>query len=58
MLLVLTQLFHLWGFSAGTIFIIVFMFANKTISKESYMKPLFPLNIKELANKFIRFQKH
>lgn len=58
MLLVLTQLFHLWGFSAGTIFIIVFMFANKTISKESYMKPLFPLNIKELANKFVRFQKH
>ena len=58
MLLVLTQLFHIWGFSAGTIFIIVFMFTNKTISKESYMKPLFPLNIKELANKFIRFQKH
>lgn len=58
MLLVLVQLFHIWGFSAGIIFILIFMFANKTISKESYMAPLFPLNIKELTKKFIRFQKN
>lgn len=58
LLLVLTQLFHIWGFAAGVLFIVIFMFANKTISKESYMAPLFPLDIKELTKKFIRFQKN
>lgn len=58
LLLVLTQLFHLWGFSAGVLFIIIFMFTNKTISKESYMAPLFPLNPKELFKKFVRLQKN
>ena len=57
MLLIFTQLFGLWGLGFGILLILVFMFTNKTISKESYMYPLWPLNIKELLRKFIRFQK-
>ena len=58
MLLILTQLFQLWGLAAGVLFIIIFLFSNKTISKESYMAPLYPLNLKELMRKFIRLQKN
>lgn len=57
-LLVLTALFDGWGLIIGTVGILFFMFSNKTISKESYMYPLFPLNLKALYRKFFRVQKH
>lgn len=57
LLLVLTQFFGLWGLCGGIVFILACMFTNKTVSRESYMYPLWPLNGKELLRKFIRFQK-
>lgn len=57
-LLILTELFSLPGLLGGVLLILVFLFSNKTISEESYMYPLFPLNLKELARRFIRVKKH
>lgn len=57
-LLVLTELFALPGLIVGVLLIIIFLLCNKTISEESYMYPLWPLNFKELAKRFVRLKKH
>lgn len=57
-LLILTELFSLPGLMGGVLLSIVFLFCNKTISEESYMYPLWPLNAKELAKRFVRVKKH
>lgn len=55
--LVLTSIFNLWGFVAGVVITILSLAFNKTISGESYLKPLIPFNRKKLSNQMIRHKK-
>lgn len=55
-LLILTQLFNIWGFAAGLIFNILLLCFNKTLSGKSYIYPLIPFNGKELVRKLIRIR--
>ncbi len=57
MLLILVSIFDVWGFIIGCIIIVCALFTNKTVADECYMYPLFPLNIKKLARKFVRTKK-
>lgn len=57
LLIILTSLFGVWGLLGGLIFMLIMLFTNKTIADESYMYPLFPLNIKKLMEKLVRKQK-
>jgi stage V sporulation protein AF len=52
--LILTGIFGLWGYIAGIIICILAVATNKTISHQSYIYPLFPLNPKRLANRLLR----
>ena len=56
MLLILTQLFSIWGFAAGFVLIIVLLITNKTVSGKSYLYPLIPFDGKKLLHKVIRPQ--
>lgn len=49
MLLILTQLFSIWGFIAGFVLIIVLLITNKTVSGKSYLYPLIPFNGKSCS---------
>ena len=53
-LLLLTELFGIYGFVGGIVLTIVLLATNKTISGKSYFYPLFPLNIKELGKRLFR----
>ncbi len=53
-LLILTQLFGIWGLIAGIVMMTVLLITNKTLSGKSYLYPLIPFNGKELFKKFIR----
>ena len=53
-LMVLTGLFGWVGFAVGTVFIIIVIVSNKTISGKSYLYPLFPLNGKQLLRRVFR----
>lgn len=55
--LVLTAVFGVWGLIGGCVLLVVALFSNKTISDESYMYPLYPLDIKKLLGKFVRKKK-
>lgn len=57
LLLILTQFWGWYGLISGCIVILLFLLTNKTISRESYMYPLFPFCGKELFQKLFRFQK-
>jgi stage V sporulation protein AF len=56
-LLIAVQIANLWGLCIGILLLFVFLFTNKTISKESYMYPLFPFDAKALFHKLVRVQK-
>ena len=47
-LLVLTSLFNLWGFIAGTVLCVCAVAFNKTIAGKSYIYPLIPFSWSEL----------
>lgn len=53
-LLILTGWFGLYGLIGGLIFTIVVIVCNKTFAGRSYLYPLFPLNIKQLARRLFR----
>ncbi len=55
-LLILTRLFNIWGFTLGIVLNLVLLFTNKTLSGKSYMYPLFPLHPRELLNKLTRIR--
>lgn len=58
LLLILTALFDVWGFSAGMILIFVLMATNKTVNGErNYLYPLFPFNGRALLSMLIRIPK-
>lgn len=52
--LILTQLFGLWGYIAGLAVLILSLVCNKTVSKTSYLYPLFPFNWSKLRNRLVR----
>lgn len=54
--LILTALFGIWGYIASLLVMAVAVVSNKTISGKSYIYPLFPLNLKRLARRFIRYR--
>lgn len=55
-LLILTSLFDLWGFLAGTLFTLTAIVTNKTIAGKSYIYPLIPLNLTQLKKRFLRLR--
>lgn len=52
--LILTEWFQVWGFAAGIVILLVSLAGNKTISKQSYLYPLFPFEWKKLKNLIFR----
>lgn len=57
-ILVLTELFGIWGFLAGILFTVFALATNKTISGKSYLYPLIPFNGKKFVRKVLRLRKH
>lgn len=54
-LLILTQLFGIWGFLGGILVLFVCMLNIKTLSGRNYLFPLIPFNPKAFAELFVRF---
>lgn len=54
MLLILTALFHIWGFILGLLIMIILIYQNKTISKTSYLYPLIPFHAHDFKMVFVR----
>ena len=52
--LILTAMFGIWGYILGILIDIVAIASNKTVARQSYMYPLFPLNLKELGKRLVR----
>lgn len=53
-LLILTGLFNVYGFTAGVIITVLAIVCNKTMSGRSYVYPLIPLDLKQIARRFFR----
>lgn len=54
--LILTAMFGVWGYVAGIILTFLAIFTNRTVSGKSYVYPLFPLNLKQLSKRFLRYR--
>ncbi|NCB90998.1 MAG: spore germination protein [Clostridia bacterium] len=54
LMLILTGLFGLYGLIFGAFITLLSILCNKTISGNSYLYPLIPLNLKELLRRFFR----
>ncbi|MBO5055632.1 MAG: spore germination protein [Lachnospiraceae bacterium] len=54
--LILTAIFGVWGYIAAILLMITAIVSNKTISGKSYVYPLFPLNLKQLSKRFLRYR--
>lgn len=54
--LVLTAIFGLWGYIGGILICLVFIVTNKTVSEQSYIYPLLPLNWKKLCSRLFRLR--
>lgn len=54
LLLVLVQLFDLWGFFAGIVIILALMLSTKTLTGYTYLRPIFPFVPKEFLKLFVR----
>ena len=53
-LLVLTAVFHVWGYAAGVVVVICAIGFNRTVAGKSYVYPLIPLDLKELGKRLFR----
>ena len=53
-LLILTALFHIYGFVSGIVLVFCALIANKTITGNSYLYPLIPFDGKQCLKKFFR----
>ncbi len=53
-LIVLVQLFGIWGLLGGTLSVILFLAAMRNSANDSYLSPVFPLRIRALAKIFIQ----
>ena len=54
--LILTALFGVWGFIGGIVLLIVSIVCNRTVSRESYIYPLLPLNMRQLCKRLFRLR--
>lgn len=54
--LILTAIFGVWGYIAAIVIMIAAIVSNKTLSGRSYVYPLFPLNLKQLSKRLIRYR--
>lgn len=54
--LIFTAIFGVWGYIAAILLMIAAIVSNKTISGKSYVYPLFPLNLKQLSKRFLRYR--
>lgn len=54
--LILTAMFGIWGYVAGIVITFLAIFTNRTVSGKSYVYPLFPLNLKQLSKRFLRYR--
>ena len=52
--LLLTQWFGVWGYIAGVLIAAFSICSNKTVSEQSYIYPLIPLDWNNLKNRLIR----
>lgn len=58
LLLILIELFSVWGIAIGSVLIVVFIATNKTVTpSHSYLYPLIPFNAKALLSLFVRLPK-
>ena len=57
-LLIVTQIFTVWGFAAGCVGVIVLLVTNKTVDGGyRYLYPVIPFNAKALRSLFFRVRK-
>lgn len=54
LILILTSLFNLWGFIAGTVISFLALVFNRTIAGKSYIYPLIPFHFSELKKRLLR----
>ncbi len=54
MILVLTAIFGMWGFIAGTVILVCMVVSNRTLSGKSYIYPFIPWNKDRLKRKIFR----
>ncbi len=54
--LLLTNFLGLGGYIAGCVLFVLALLTNRTIAGESYLYPLFPLNLKDLSKRIFRFR--
>ena len=58
LLTVLTSIFGIWGFLAGSVIILILLVTNKTVIEgKGYLYPLIPFNLRALLSLFIRVKK-
>lgn len=57
LILILTELFHLYGLIAGVIITGLLVAFNKTLTNTSYIYPLYPFDFKVLYQRFVRMRK-
>lgn len=54
--LILTAVFGLGGYIAGIVICLTAIVTNRTIAEKSYVYPLFPLNLRQLARRIFRLR--
>lgn len=52
--LILTAIFGIYGYIAAILILLISLITNKTISGQSYLYPLIPLNVKKLSRRLLR----
>lgn len=52
--LILTALFGIYGYIAGSVVLVLCIVLNRTVSGQSYIYPLLPFNLKQLSKRFLR----
>lgn len=54
--LLLTAWFGVYGYGAGVLLLVLAIACNRTVANKSYIYPLFPLNLKQIAKRFLRLR--
>lgn len=54
--LILTAIFGVWGYIAGVAILLISIASNRTVSRQSYLYPLFPFNAKQLSHQLFRMR--
>lgn len=54
--LILTAIFGIYGYVAAIVILILSIVCNKTLSDKSYIYPVLPLNLRQMAKRFLRLR--